>query len=133
MVEACSLNLPHYSMQPGFFGGEWHQGSFTIQIAPGGDTGEYADGLVFLVDDTGYVARHLNERIEVGALVVSPWLAALPALAILVPLDREDVTRTWNQVRAVLGVAFLGAVGWVWWSGATAGVLVRVGRSMALW
>ena len=46
-----------------------------------------------------------------GALVVSPWLAALPALAILVPLDRVDVTRTWNQVRAVLGVAFLGAVG----------------------
>ena len=68
-----------------------------------------------------------------GALVVSPWLAALPALAILVPLDRVNVTRTWNQVRAVLGVAFLGAVGWVWWSGATAGVLVRVGRSMALW
>lgn len=66
-----------------------------------------------------------------GALVVSPWLAALPALAILVPLDR-DVTRTWNRVRAVLGVAFLGAVGWVWWSAATAGVLVRVGRG-AMW
>lgn len=66
-----------------------------------------------------------------GALVVSPWLAALPALAILVPLDR-DVTKTWNRVRAVLGVAFLGAVGWVWWSGATAGVLVQVGGG-ALW
>lgn len=67
-----------------------------------------------------------------GALVVSPWLAALPALAILVPFDR-DVTRTWNRVRGVLGVAFLGAVGWVWWSGETAGVLVRVGAGLALW
>jgi 4-hydroxybenzoate polyprenyltransferase len=67
-----------------------------------------------------------------GALVVSPWLAALPALAILVPLDR-DVTRTWNRVRGVLGVAFLGAVGWVWWGGMTAGVLVHVGRGSALW
>jgi len=67
-----------------------------------------------------------------GALVVSPWLAALPALAILVPLDR-DVTRTWNRVRGVLGLAFLGAVGWVWWSGETAGVLVRVGQGLTLW
>ncbi|MFO0645305.1 MAG: hypothetical protein U0326_03640 [Polyangiales bacterium] len=77
MVEACSLDVPRYSMQPGFFGGEWHQGSFTIQIAPGGDTGEYADELVFLVDDTGYVARHLNERIEVGAAGVAPVHAVL--------------------------------------------------------
>jgi 4-hydroxybenzoate polyprenyltransferase len=68
-----------------------------------------------------------------GALVVSPWLAALPALAILVPLDRGDVTRTWNRVRGVLGVAFLGAVGWVWWSGGTAGMVVRVGRGLMLW
>lgn len=67
-----------------------------------------------------------------GALMVSPWLAALPALAILVPLDR-DVTRTWNRARGVLGVAFLGAVGWVWWSGGTSGVLVRVGQGLALW
>lgn len=68
-----------------------------------------------------------------GALVVSPWLAALPAAAILVPLDRLDVTRTWNQVRAILGLAFLGAVATVWWTGATAGVLVRIGRAATLW
>ena len=67
-----------------------------------------------------------------GALVVSPWLAALPAAAIAVPLDRGDVTRTWNQIRMILGVAFLGAVAWVWWTGTTHGVLVQVSRSMTL-
>ncbi len=68
-----------------------------------------------------------------GALVVSPWLAALPALAIVIPLDRARVSRTWDQLRVVLGVAFLGAVAWVWWMGETAGVLVQVSRGMALW
>jgi hypothetical protein len=57
-----------------------------------------------------------------GALVVSPWLAALPAL----PRSRcrsiaSNVTRTWNQVRMILGSRIPRcAVGWVWWSGATA-------------
>jgi len=67
-----------------------------------------------------------------GALVVSPWLAALPAAAIAVPLDRGNVTRTWNQIRMILGVAFLGAVAWVWWTGTTHGVLVQVSRGMTL-
>lgn len=67
-----------------------------------------------------------------GALVVSPWLAALPAAAILVPLARARVGRTWNQIRLVLGLAFLGAIAWVWWTGATAGALVQVSRDMSL-
>jgi 1,4-dihydroxy-2-naphthoate octaprenyltransferase len=67
-----------------------------------------------------------------GALVVSPWLAALPAAAIAVPLDRARVTRTWNQLRLVLGVAFLAAVASVWWTGTTAGALVQVSRDMSL-
>ncbi len=67
-----------------------------------------------------------------GALVVSPWLAALPGAAMLIPLDRGNVTRTWNQVRLVLGVAFLGAIAWVTWYGATDGALVRVSRAMVL-
>lgn len=77
MVQACALDVPRYSMQPGFFGGEWHQGSYTIQISQGGDTGDYSDELVFLVDDTGYVAEHLNERIPVGPPGVSPVHAVL--------------------------------------------------------
>lgn len=77
MVEACSINDQNYSMQPEFFGGDWHLGTFTIQIARGGDTGEYADELVFLVDDTAYVAQHLNERIAVGPSGVAPVHAVL--------------------------------------------------------
>lgn len=67
-----------------------------------------------------------------GALVVSPWLSALPAAAILIPLDRARVTRTWNHVRLVLGLAFLGAIAWVAYTGETAGVLVQVSRDMSL-
>lgn len=67
-----------------------------------------------------------------GALVVSPWLAALPAAAIAVPLDRSNVTRTWNHLRMILGFAFLGAIAWVWWTGSTHGVLIEVSRSMTL-
>ena len=77
MVLACALNDADYSMQPDFFGGEWHQGSYTIQIARGGDTGEYADALVILVDDTAYVAQHLNERIAVGPTGITPVHAVL--------------------------------------------------------
>jgi len=67
-----------------------------------------------------------------GALVISPWLAALPAAAMLVPLDRGDVVGTWNRVRALLGVAFLAALVWVAWTGSTQGVLVQVSRAMVL-
>lgn len=76
-----------------------------------------------------------------GALVVSPWLAALPAAAMLVPLDRGaprpsgpgvDATRMWNRVRLLLGLAFLGALAWVWWTGSTHGVLVQVSRATVL-
>ncbi|HEY0138233.1 MAG TPA: UbiA family prenyltransferase [Nannocystis sp.] len=67
-----------------------------------------------------------------GALVVSPWLAVLPAAAMGIPLDRARVTRTWNHLRLVLGVAFLGAISWVVWFGATDGVLVQVARDMSL-
>ena len=66
-----------------------------------------------------------------GALVVSPWLAVLPAAAMLVPLDRARVTRTWNLLRLVLGVAFLGAIAWVVWFGATDGIAVQVSRDMS--
>ena len=67
-----------------------------------------------------------------GALVVSPWLAALPAAAMLIPLDRGRVTHTWNQLRLALGLAFLAAIAWVTCTGATDGALVQVSRDMSL-
>lgn len=66
-----------------------------------------------------------------GALVVSPWIAILPAAAMLIALDRIHVTRTWNRLRLVLGLAFLAAIAWVTWTGATDGVLVQVSRDMS--
>lgn len=77
MVPACNLAVPRYSMQPDFFGGDWHEGSFTIHIARGGSTDEVKDELVLLIDDTGYVAEHLNERLAVGAPGVTPVHAIL--------------------------------------------------------
>jgi 4-hydroxybenzoate polyprenyltransferase len=64
-----------------------------------------------------------------GALVISPWLAALPAAAMLIPLARDDVSRAWNHVRMLLGVAFLVALAWVAWTGSTHGALVQVSRA----
>ena len=68
-----------------------------------------------------------------GALVVSPWLAALPTAALLIPLDRARVTRTWNQIRLALGLAFLGAIAWIlMMGGATDGLLVQVSRDLTI-
>lgn len=93
-------------------------------------TGVRTTAVVFGVPATRVLVRVMLAASAVyGALVVSPWLAALPAVAMLVPLDRGDVSRTWNKVRALLGVAFLGALAWVAWSGSTHGVLVKVSRA----
>lgn len=77
MVAVCNLNVPRYSMQPDFFAGDWHEGTYTIRIARGGASGEFNDELVFLVDDTRYVAQHLNERIPVGPPGRTPVHATL--------------------------------------------------------
>lgn len=77
MVAACDLQVPDYSMQPDFFAGDWHEGTYTIRIAQGGASGDYNDELVFLVDDTRYIAQHLNERIPVGPPGVTPVHATL--------------------------------------------------------
>lgn len=76
-VAVCSLDVPDWSLNPNFFAGEWHQGSYMIRLSRGGDTGEYNDALEFLVDDTSYIARHLNERLPVGAPGVTPVHAVL--------------------------------------------------------
>lgn len=71
-VQACALDDARYSMQPTFFAGDWHQGTFTVRVGQGGDTGDYSDELVVLVDDTAFVAQHLNERLPVGPPGVTP-------------------------------------------------------------
>lgn len=76
-VAACDLQVSRYSMQPDFFAGDWHEGTYTIRIAQGGASGDFNDELVFLVDDTRYVAEHLNERIPVGPPGVTPVHATL--------------------------------------------------------
>lgn len=77
MVAACDLQVPHYSMQPDFFAGDWHEGTYTVRIAQGGASGEFNDELVFLIDDTRYVAQHLNERLPVGPPGITPVHATL--------------------------------------------------------
>jgi hypothetical protein len=77
MVAACNLQVARYSMQPDFFAGDWHEGTYTIRISQGGASGEFNDELVFLVDDTRYVAQHLNERIPVGPPGITPVHATL--------------------------------------------------------
>ena len=58
-----------------------------------------------------------------AALAVHPLAAIPPVLAVTLPLGRPD--RYWNQIRLLLGLAFLAAAAWVYVHGATAGVLVR--------
>lgn len=62
----CGIDERDFDFAPQFFGGEWYAGSLTIRIGAGGDLGEFSDELMFRVNDTRYVAEHLNQRIEVG-------------------------------------------------------------------
>lgn len=58
-----------------------------------------------------------------AALAVHPLAALPPLLATLLPLGTPD--RYWNQIRLLLGVAFLLSAAYVHLHGATAGALVR--------
>jgi len=73
----CGIDDDHFDLQPRFYGAEWQQGSLAIHISQGGDTGEFSDELVIRVDDTAYVAAHLNERIAVGPPQTAPVQAVL--------------------------------------------------------
>ncbi len=76
-VPICEIDNDHFDLQPRFYGAEWQQGSLAIHISQGGDTGEFSDELVLRVDDTAYVAAHLNERIAVGPPQAAPVQAVL--------------------------------------------------------
>lgn len=65
-VPICDIDDRQFSFRTEFFAGEWYAGSLTIRIGEGGNLGEFSDELSFRVNDTRYVAEHLNQRIPVG-------------------------------------------------------------------
>lgn len=76
------------------------------------------------VPRTLLLARILLGVAAVGAAVaVHPLAAVPPVLGTFLPLGRPD--RYWNQIRLLLGLAFLLASAWVYLHGATAGLLLR--------
>jgi 4-hydroxybenzoate polyprenyltransferase len=71
-----------------------------------------------------------------AALAIHPLVAIPPMIGVTLPLGRPE--RYWNQIRLLLGVAFLFAAGWVYLHGTTAGMLLRCAAdgctaSPALW
>lgn len=74
---SCGVDLARYDMHADFFASEWDQGSFAIHITHGGNAGDYNDELMFRVQDTAYVASHLNERMAVGPAGAAPVQAVL--------------------------------------------------------
>ena len=76
-VALCGINTSDWSLDPTFFGGDWSAGTYTIYLQESGAVAEYTNQLVFLVDDTEYVSRHLGERIPVGPSGAAPVKATL--------------------------------------------------------
>jgi hypothetical protein len=76
-IEECEVDTPLYDLRPSFFGGDFFDGSLIIRVAQGGETAEFSDEFVWRVNDTSYVAAHLNERIPVGPAGVAPVQATL--------------------------------------------------------
>jgi 4-hydroxybenzoate polyprenyltransferase len=67
-----------------------------------------------------------------AVLLIQRWAGAVLLLALLVPLDRARVDTYWNRQRLLMGVAWLGLVGWVFWTGSTDGWIAQVGRDAAI-
>lgn len=71
-LEVCQFSSELFDLQPAFFGGDFHDGTLIIRVAQGGETAEFSDEFVWRINDTSYVAAHLNERIPVGLPGVAP-------------------------------------------------------------
>ena len=71
-LAVCGVSTDLFDLRPTFFGGDFHDGSLVIRVAQGGETAEFSDEFVWRVNDTAYVAAHLNERIPVGPAGVAP-------------------------------------------------------------
>jgi 4-hydroxybenzoate polyprenyltransferase len=57
-------------------------------------------------------------------LALQRWAGLVLLVAPLVPFDARDVGRYWTRVRLVFGGAWLGIVGWIYWTGSAAGLVV---------
>jgi 4-hydroxybenzoate polyprenyltransferase len=100
----------------------------TIQVIRDHDadarTGVRTTAVALGVPRTLLLARLLLAVSAVGAAVaVHPLAAVPPVLAAFLPLGRPD--RYWNQIRLLLGLAFLLAAAWVFIHGSTAGLLLK--------
>lgn len=71
-IEACGISDDLFDLKPVFFGGDFYDGALLIRVAQGGETAEYSDEFVWRINDTAYVAAHLNQRIPVGLPGVAP-------------------------------------------------------------
>jgi len=88
------------------------------------DTGVRTTAVALGVPRTLALARVLLVGGAAAAvLAIHPLVAVPPLIGVTLPLGRPE--RYWNQIRVLLGVAFLFAAGWVYVNGATAGWLVR--------
>lgn len=71
-IEACGIDSQLFDLRPAFYGGDFYDGTLIVRLAQGGETAEFSDEFVWRINDTAYVAAHLNERIPVGPAGVAP-------------------------------------------------------------
>lgn len=60
--------------------------------------------------------------------LVHRWVGLALLVAPLLPADPGDTPRHWNRVRVVFGLAWLGMIAWVTWTGGTSGWIASVSR-----
>lgn len=89
-VAVCDVSTDLFNLRPTFFGGDFHDGSLIIRVAQGGETAEFSDEFVWRVNDTAYVAAHLNQRIPVGPAGVAPVQATFRPNALC---GRRNISR----------------------------------------
>jgi 4-hydroxybenzoate polyprenyltransferase len=104
--------------QLGLFSGVFE----SIQVIRDHDTDKAAGvrttAVVLGLERSQWLARALMviAGLYAGAMF-SWWIAPLPILAALIPMDREDIDRYWNRVRMVLGLAMLAETAFVYFGG----------------
>jgi 4-hydroxybenzoate polyprenyltransferase len=90
-------------------------------------------GVVLGVARTRRLSRALMVLASVlAAALLHPLAGLVSAAALGVPLDDADVARRWTQVKAIYATAWLIAIGWIWLTGASAGLLWSVATAPAL-
>jgi lycopene elongase/hydratase (dihydrobisanhydrobacterioruberin-forming) len=59
-------------------------------------------------------------------LVLNRWFGMALLVALLIPFKRDNAAAYWNQVRVVMGLVWVAMVGWIYWYGASTGLLVSI-------